>query len=53
MCLKCKKEVKNSFAPINLIDDDLGIAFVLFLFAINLSRRSFVVFWNHTFLLKR
>jgi hypothetical protein len=52
MCLKCKEEVRNSYALVNLIDDDLKIAFVLFLFAINLYRRNFVVFGIISFFFK-
>jgi hypothetical protein len=38
MCLKCREKFTNSFAPINLIDDDFGIAFELSLFASNITR---------------
>jgi hypothetical protein len=38
MCLKCKEEVINPLAQVNLIDDDFGIAFELFLFAINVKQ---------------
>jgi hypothetical protein len=44
MCLKCKEEVRNSFAPINLIDDDLGIAFVcvrVFFFCYQFIQKEF------------
>jgi hypothetical protein len=38
MCLKFKEEIINPFALINLIDDDSGIVFVLFLFTSNTKR---------------
>jgi hypothetical protein len=33
-----QRKITNSFAPINLIDDDSGIVFVLFLFTSNTKR---------------
>jgi hypothetical protein len=30
MCLKCREEVTNPLAQVNLIDDDFGIAFVCY-----------------------
>jgi hypothetical protein len=38
MCLKCREEVTNPLAQVNLIDDDFGIAFELTLFAINIRK---------------
>jgi hypothetical protein len=38
MCLKLKEEITNPFAPINLINDDFGIAFELSLFTSNIKR---------------
>jgi hypothetical protein len=38
MCLKFREEIRNPFAPINLIDDDSRIAFELSLFASNMKR---------------
>jgi hypothetical protein len=38
MCLKLREEIKNPFAPINLISDDFKIAFELFLFTSNIRR---------------
>jgi hypothetical protein len=40
MCLKCRKNVTNPLAQVNLIDDDLGIAFELFLFATNINMKK-------------
>jgi hypothetical protein len=39
MCLKCKEEVTNSPTQVNLIDDNFGIIFELFLFAINYKKK--------------
>ncbi len=39
MCLKCREEISNLSAPVNLIDDDFGIAFELSLFASNIKRK--------------
>jgi hypothetical protein len=36
MCLKCRKKVTNPL--VNLIDDDFGIAFKLFLFVTNIKK---------------
>ncbi len=36
--LKCRKEVTNPLAQVNLIDDDFGIAFELTLFAIIIKK---------------
>jgi hypothetical protein len=41
---KIREEIINLFAPINLINDDYGIAFELFLFASNIEEK-FVLFW--------
>jgi hypothetical protein len=38
MCLKCKEEVTNPLAQVNLIDDDFVMAFELTLFAINIKK---------------
>ncbi len=38
MCLKFREEIINPSAPINLIDDDFGIAFELSLFVSNIRR---------------
>jgi hypothetical protein len=38
MCLKCKEEVTNPLAQVSLINDDYGIAFELFLLAINIKK---------------
>jgi hypothetical protein len=38
MWLKLREEIKNSFAPINLIGDDFKIVFKLFLFTSNIKR---------------
>ncbi len=38
MCLKLQEEIRNLFAPINLIGDDSKIAFELFLFTSNIRR---------------
>jgi hypothetical protein len=45
MCLKFKEEITNPFAPINLIDDDYGIVFVLFLFTSN-TKKEVCGVWN-------
>jgi hypothetical protein len=52
MCLKHKEEVTNSFAQINLIENDYGIAFE-FIFLLSISREKFMVFLNISFFLKR
>jgi hypothetical protein len=39
MCLKCREEVTNPLAQVNLIDDDFRIAFELTLFAINIKKK--------------
>jgi hypothetical protein len=36
--LKCREEVTNPLAQVNLIDDDFGIAFELTLFAIIIKK---------------
>jgi hypothetical protein len=38
MCLKLKEELRNPFAPVNLIGDDFKIVFELFLFTSNIRR---------------
>jgi hypothetical protein len=38
MCLKFKEKITNPFAPINLVNDDYGIAFELSLFASNIQK---------------
>jgi hypothetical protein len=38
MCLKFREEITNPSAPINLIDDEFGIAFELSLFTSNIRR---------------
>jgi hypothetical protein len=38
MCLKCREEVTNPHAIVNLIDDDSKIAFELLLFDINIKK---------------
>jgi hypothetical protein len=38
MCLKCRNNVINPLAQVSLIDDDFGIAFELFWFAINIKK---------------
>jgi hypothetical protein len=43
MCIKCKEKVTNPLAQVNLIDDDYGIAFDVFLFATNI-KKEFLVF---------
>jgi len=53
MCLKCKEEVTNSLVQIDLIENDYGIAFELFLLAINIKRKvygvleSFLLFFKN------
>jgi len=39
MCLKFREEIINPSTPINLINDDYGIAFGWFLFASNIRRK--------------
>jgi hypothetical protein len=39
MCFKFKEEITNPSAPINLIDDDSGVAFELSLFASNKKKK--------------
>jgi hypothetical protein len=43
MHVKCKEKVTNPLAQINLIDDDYGIAFDLFLFATNIKKEVCIV----------
>jgi hypothetical protein len=43
MCLKNKEEVIYPPPQVNLIDDDYGIAFELYLFVTNIKKR-FVMF---------
>jgi hypothetical protein len=50
MCLKCREKVTNPLAQINLIENDYGIAFELFLFAINIKRKVYGVFESFLFL---
>jgi hypothetical protein len=38
MCVKCREKVTNPLAQTNLIDDDYGIVFDLFLFANNIKK---------------
>jgi hypothetical protein len=38
MCLRCKEEFTNPHAQVNLIDDDYGIAFELYLFVTNIKK---------------
>jgi hypothetical protein len=52
MRLKCTKEVTNPLARINLIENDYGIAFELFLFAINIKRKVYGVLESFFFFFK-
>jgi hypothetical protein len=38
MCLKCKEYITNPLTQVNLIDDDYGISFELFLFITNIQK---------------
>jgi hypothetical protein len=38
MCLKCREEFTNPRAQVNLIDDNYGIVFELYLFVTNIKR---------------
>jgi len=49
MCFKCKEEVTNPLAQINLIENDYGIAFELFLLAINIKRKVYGTFKSFFF----
>jgi len=49
MRLKCR-EITNPFAQVNLINDDSKIAFELISLFATISRKKFVVLWNHSFL---
>jgi hypothetical protein len=51
MCIKCRKIFTNPLAQINLIDDDYGIAFDLFLFTTNIKKEVSRVL--KSFLLKK
>jgi hypothetical protein len=52
MCLKFREEIINTYALVNLIDDDYGIDFELSLFTSNVKlEEKFVMFWIfHLFL---
>jgi hypothetical protein len=39
MCLKFREEITNPSTLVNLIDDDFGIVFQLFLFVSNIRRK--------------
>jgi hypothetical protein len=52
MCLKWKEEVTNPLAQVNLIENDYGIAFELFLFAINIKRKVYGVLKSFSFFKK-
>jgi hypothetical protein len=52
MCLKCKEKVTNPLAQINLIENEYGIAFELFLFPINIKKKVYGVLESFSFLSK-
>jgi hypothetical protein len=46
MCLKFKEEITNPFVLVNLINDDYGIDFELFLFTSNIRKEVCGVFYS-------
>jgi hypothetical protein len=53
MCLKWREEVTNALAQVNLINDDFGMAFELFLFVINIKKEVCDVLESLCFLKRR